>query len=62
VGLVSSFVRRSTESCNYSGKVSKPYREDLMKLFQLLSEGKIKPVVARVLPFSETETSHEMLE
>ncbi len=43
-------------------KDPKPFREDLVKLFQLLAEGKIKPVVAAVLPLSEATKAHEMLE
>ena len=43
-------------------KNPKPFREDLAKLFQLLADGKIKPVVAAVIPLSEAAKAHEMLE
>jgi len=43
-------------------KDPKPFREDLPKLFQLLAEGKIKPVIAGVLPLVEAAHANEMLE
>lgn len=39
-----------------------PFREDLAKLFQLLSEGKIKPVIAQKLPLLEARRANEILE
>jgi NADPH:quinone reductase-like Zn-dependent oxidoreductase len=43
-------------------KDPKPFREDLPKLFQLLAEGKLRPVVAGVFPLSQAAKAHEMLE
>lgn len=40
----------------------KPFHEDLPKLFQLLAEKKIKPVVAGVFPLLEAARVNEMLE
>ncbi|MBN2008869.1 hypothetical protein JW960_05950 [candidate division KSB1 bacterium] len=34
-------------------KNPKPFREDLPKLFQLLADQKIKPVIAEILPLPE---------
>ncbi len=39
-----------------------PFREDLPKLFQLLKEGKVKPVIAGIFPLSKAAKAHEMLE
>ncbi|HKK21275.1 MAG TPA: medium chain dehydrogenase/reductase family protein [candidate division Zixibacteria bacterium] len=43
-------------------KDPKPFREDLPKLFQLLAEGRIKPVIADILPLEEAARANEMLE
>ncbi len=43
-------------------KDSKPFREDLPKLFQLLAERKIEPVIAGILPLIEAARANEMLE
>src|SRR5215216_1065348 len=43
-------------------KDSAPFMEDLPKLFQLLAEQKIQPVIAEILPFTEAAHAHEMLE
>lgn len=43
-------------------KNPKLFREDLTKLFQLLSEKKIKPVIAGIFPLSEASKAHAMLE
>lgn len=37
------------------------FREDLMVLFDLLKDHKIKPLVAQRLPFAEAKQAHEML-
>lgn len=37
------------------------FREDLMALFELLRNGKIKPLVAARLPLAEVKAAHEML-
>ena len=39
-----------------------PFREDLPKLFQMLAERKIKPVIAAILPLSDAARANEMLE
>jgi NADPH2:quinone reductase len=39
-----------------------PFKEDLPKLFQLLAEGKIKPLIADKLPFLEARRANEILE
>ena len=39
-----------------------PFREDLPKLFQLLLEQKIKPVIADILPLSAAARANELLE
>lgn len=39
-----------------------PFREDLPRLFQLLAEGKVKPVIAGVFPLTEAAQVNEMLE
>ena len=38
------------------------FREDLTKLFALLTEGKIKPVIAERLPLEEVAYAHELIE
>jgi NADPH:quinone reductase-like Zn-dependent oxidoreductase len=38
------------------------FREDLGKLFAMLAEGRIDPVVADVLPLAEVRRAHEMVE
>ncbi|MEM7799000.1 MAG: medium chain dehydrogenase/reductase family protein [Chloroflexota bacterium] len=38
------------------------FYEDLTKLFELLSQGKIKPVIAKRFPLSEAAAAHHMLE
>jgi NADPH:quinone reductase-like Zn-dependent oxidoreductase len=38
------------------------YREDLLKLLELLREGKIRPIVVQRLPLTEARRAHEMLE
>ena len=43
-------------------KDPRPFREDLTKLFQLLSEQKIKPRIAKVLPLENAVQAHELLE
>jgi len=40
----------------------KPFMEDLPKLFKLLEEGKIKPVIAARLPLLEARKANELLE
>jgi NADPH:quinone reductase-like Zn-dependent oxidoreductase len=40
----------------------KPFMEDLPKLFKLLEEGKIKPVISTKLPILEARKSNELLE
>jgi len=40
----------------------KPFMEDLPKLFKLLEEGKIKPVIAARFPLLEARKANEMLE
>lgn len=37
------------------------FREDLMVLFDLLRQNKIKPVIAHVFPLSEAKQAHELL-
>jgi len=39
-----------------------PFMEDLPKLFQMLAEGKIKPVIAAKLPLLEARKANELLE
>ena len=39
-----------------------PFMEDLPKLFKMLEEGKIKPVIAAKLPLLEARKANEMLE
>jgi NADPH:quinone reductase-like Zn-dependent oxidoreductase len=43
-------------------KDPKPFREDLPKLFQLLAEGRINPVIADILPLEQASRANEMLE
>ncbi len=43
-------------------KDPKPFREDLPKLFQLLAEKKIKPIIADILPLEEASRANELLE
>jgi NADPH:quinone reductase-like Zn-dependent oxidoreductase len=43
-------------------KDPRPFREDLPKLFQLLSEQKIKPVIAKVFSLENAVQAHELLE
>ena len=38
------------------------FREDLAALFAMLSEGRIRPVVAEVLPLAEARRAHERIE
>ena len=38
------------------------FQDDLTALFSLLSEGKIKPVIARQMPLEEVRHAHEILE
>jgi NADPH2:quinone reductase len=38
------------------------FAEDFQALLELLREGKIHPIVAERLPFSEARRAHEMLE
>lgn len=40
----------------------RPFMEDLRMLFQLLEEGKIKPVIARKFPILEAARANELLE
>jgi NADPH:quinone reductase-like Zn-dependent oxidoreductase len=40
----------------------KPFMEDLPKLFKLLEDGKIKPVIAARLPLLEARKANELLE
>ena len=61
-----SFMPDSRRILNYSitkPKFSSPEwcREDLSKLFALLLQGRIKPVVAARIPLSEVVRAHEML-
>ncbi len=44
------------------GKDPKPFHEDLPKVFQLLAERKIKPLIADVLPLEQAARAHELLE
>jgi NADPH2:quinone reductase len=37
------------------------FRHDLLTLFDLLKEGKIKPLIAKLLPLEEARRAHEML-
>ena len=37
------------------------FRDDLLKLLDLLKQGKIKPLIARRLPLEEARRAHEML-
>lgn len=37
------------------------FRQDLMALFDLLQQGKIKPLVARRIPLAEARSAHELL-
>ena len=43
-------------------KNPKPFHEDLLKLFKMLTDRKIKPAIARTLPLSEASNAHAMLE
>jgi NADPH2:quinone reductase len=38
------------------------FRQDLITLFDLLAEQKIKPIVARRFPLTEARSAHELLE
>ena len=38
------------------------FREDLARLFAMLAEGRIDPVVAEVLPLEEVRRAHERVE
>ncbi|KUO42298.1 MAG: oxidoreductase [Candidatus Hadarchaeum yellowstonense] len=38
------------------------FSEDLAKLFDLLAQGKIKPVIARRMPLAEARRAHELIE
>ena len=38
------------------------FRQDLMALFELLRQSKIKPIIARRFPLAEARQAHEMLE
>jgi NADPH2:quinone reductase len=38
------------------------FREDFLALLELLREGKIHPVVAERLPFTDARRAHELLE
>jgi NADPH2:quinone reductase len=38
------------------------FREDLTKLFGLLAQGKIKPVIARRMPLREAASAHQLIE
>jgi NADPH:quinone reductase-like Zn-dependent oxidoreductase len=40
----------------------KTYREDLLRLIELLREHKINPVIAKRLPLSDARRAHELLE
>jgi NADPH2:quinone reductase len=40
----------------------RPFREDLLKLFDLLGRGQIKPKIAARLPLLESRRGNEMLE
>jgi NADPH2:quinone reductase len=44
------------------GKDNAWYRETLAELFDLLAQGKIKPVVAERIPLAQAARAHEMLE
>lgn len=43
-------------------KDPRPFHEDLPMLFQWLAEGKIKPVIADILPLTKAAHAHELLE
>jgi len=38
------------------------FSEDLTKLFDLLAQGKIKPVIAMRMPLAEARRAHELIE
>ena len=38
------------------------FREDLVKLFDLLSQGSIKPVIGRRMPLAEARLAHQLIE
>lgn len=38
------------------------FSEDLVQLFELLSQGKIKPVIAAQMPLTEAKAAHELIE
>ena len=38
------------------------FKEDLAEMFTLLSQGKIKPVIARTMPLTEARRAHELIE
>ena len=38
------------------------YSEDLTKLFALLAQGQIKPVIAARMPLAEARRAHELIE
>lgn len=38
------------------------FREDLTRLFELLAEGRIKPVIAERLPLEDAAHAHELIE
>ena len=40
----------------------KPFMEDLPKLFKLLEEGKIKPIITQKFPLLEAAKANELLE
>ena len=37
-------------------------REDLLRVIDLVGEGRLRPVVDRVLPMAEVKQAHELLE
>lgn len=43
-------------------KTKEPFKEDLPKLFNLLKEGKLHPVIAHTMHFTEAPKANEMLE
>jgi NADPH:quinone reductase-like Zn-dependent oxidoreductase len=38
------------------------FREDLARLFDMLAEGRVDPVVAEIVPLSEVRQAHERVE
>lgn len=38
------------------------FKEDLARMFTLLSQGKIKPLIARTMPLAEARRAHELIE